>query len=328
MAENSAPLRPLKQPGDEGFVDVLEEDAPLAGQKFACLSFLSPEKIIEHKGAFMFDEFLKQWELSKGMEKFVQFLSFLSFKYKLEFEALNKDLQEFAEEEKDQLFKSSMTLHDEFKTFLDQNEEKLNDAYGRANHFVTNVRGIKVGGTFPTQGEAELRAKILRERNPNHDIFIGPVGIWLPFDPEAYKTGRTEYLESELNELMKEKKNNEQKATDNFAARIKEAKERAVKDNIEKAKTSGNKLTQTLDGAGNLVSVKDVATFDNALLAAGKTETEELREELFSSDNIPTSAQSADTPAAAAPKSPSAPATEYISDGPNELSGIRTSQIV
>ena len=34
------------------------------------------------------------------MQKFTQFLSFVSFKYKLELEALNKDLEEFAEEEK------------------------------------------------------------------------------------------------------------------------------------------------------------------------------------------------------------------------------------
>ena len=173
---------------------------------------------------------------------------------------------------------------------MDHNESKLEDAYSKANHFVTSVRGIKVRGTFPTQGEAELRAKILRENDPNHDIFVGPVGIWVPFDPEAYKTGRTEYLESELNELMTEKKKNEQKAADSFTARVQSAKERAVKDNLEKAKESGNKLTQTLDKSGNLVSVRDIATFDNSLLDAGEDGTQALKDKLFSSDNIPASA--------------------------------------
>ena len=69
----------------------------------------------------------------------------------------------------------------------------------------------------------------------------------MPWDPEAYKTGRVEYLEDELNQLMHEKKKNEAKATREFEARVKEAKERAIEDNKQKALASGNKLTQTLD---------------------------------------------------------------------------------
>jgi len=31
------------------YIDVLEEDKPIAGQKFVCVSFLSPENIIKQK---------------------------------------------------------------------------------------------------------------------------------------------------------------------------------------------------------------------------------------------------------------------------------------
>ena len=31
------------------YVDLLDEDKPIAGQKFACLSFISPEKILKTK---------------------------------------------------------------------------------------------------------------------------------------------------------------------------------------------------------------------------------------------------------------------------------------
>ena len=55
------------------FVDLLNEDKPIAGQKFACVSFVSPEKILKQKNHFFFEEFLKGWELSKSMEKFTQF---------------------------------------------------------------------------------------------------------------------------------------------------------------------------------------------------------------------------------------------------------------
>ena len=45
--------------------------------------------------------------------------------------------------------------------------------------------------------------------DPNHDVFVGPVGTWMPWEPEAYRTGRVEYLEEELNQLMHEKNKNE-----------------------------------------------------------------------------------------------------------------------
>ena len=31
------------------YVDLLEEDKPVAGQKFVCVSFVSPEKIVKQK---------------------------------------------------------------------------------------------------------------------------------------------------------------------------------------------------------------------------------------------------------------------------------------
>ena len=80
------------------YVDLLEEDRPVAGQKFVCISFVSPEKIVKQKELFFFEEFLKKWEFSKSMEKFVQFLNFISFKYKLTFDDVTKDFQEFTKE--------------------------------------------------------------------------------------------------------------------------------------------------------------------------------------------------------------------------------------
>ena len=65
------------------YVDVLEEDKPVAGQKFFCMSFISPEKIIKQKNLFLFQHFLKYWDFNKPMEKFTQFLNFVSYKYNL-----------------------------------------------------------------------------------------------------------------------------------------------------------------------------------------------------------------------------------------------------
>ena len=81
------------------YIDLCDEDPPIAGQKFACLSFVSPEKILKQREIFMFDEFLKQWDFKKSMDKFFDFIHFLSFKYGLNVENVIKDYTDFVEEE-------------------------------------------------------------------------------------------------------------------------------------------------------------------------------------------------------------------------------------
>ena len=269
------------------YVDLLDEDQALAGQKFVCLSFLSPEKILKKKEQFYFERFIKQYDLFKSLEKFTQFLNFVAYKYKISFEKLQSDLEDFAKQEQDNIF--NISLYAEYKTYIDHNEEKLEMQFNQENKFQTSTRGLKVRGCFPSQEEAEMRCKVLRELDPNHDILVGPVGIWVPWDPEAYKTGRVEYLESELNELMNEKQKNEKAAKTEFDKRIKEARKQAIEENIKKAKETGNVLTQTINKDGELVNVKDIISNENGLLKQGELATpNEVRDVLFNTDNVVT----------------------------------------
>jgi len=264
------------------YVDVLDEDKPIAGQKFSCISFISPEKIIKMRELFFFEEFLKQWNFNKSLEAYTHFLHFLAYKYSLTFESLEADLQEFCKDEKDKLCVSS--LEDDYKNYIDTHETDLENQYNTLNKFQTSVRGVKIRGSYPTQEEAELRCKMLREVDPNHDVYVGPVGMWMPFHPEAYKTGRVEYLEEELNQLMHEKRNNETYAKTEFDKRIRETKEKAMEDNKKKALESGNVLTQTINEHGQLVSVKDMNTTESRL--AQTATISDLRRELFEGENI------------------------------------------
>tara|TARA_B110000305_G_scaffold207420_1_gene238931 strand:+ start:1376 stop:2227 length:852 start_codon:yes stop_codon:yes gene_type:complete len=265
-------------------VDLLDEDKPIANQKFVCVSFISPEKLIDKKEAYFFEEFLKSWELSKSLEKFNQFVNFLSYKYELDFQVLSNDLAEFCKEEQPKLVNSS--VFDEYKSFLDQNEERLQTAFDEKNNFQTSTRGIKVRGVYPSQGEAELRAKLLREIDPNFDVYVGPVGMWMPWEPDAYKTGRVEYLEEELNELMSKKKDNEDKAKDYFEKRVKETKIKAIEENIKLAKESGNKLTQSVTKDGKLIGVTELNTQENILQSRDQVSSDDVKKELFEGDNI------------------------------------------
>jgi len=272
------------------YVDLLDEDKPLSGQRFACLSFISPEKILKQRELFNFEAFLKQWDMNKSLQKYNHFMSFLAYKYGLNFDNLTKDLQDFCAEEKDNLF--TYTIEDDYKNFIDLNEQKLDDSFNSTHKFQTSVRGVKVRGCYPNQQEAELRCKLLREVDPNHDVFVGPVGMWMPFHPEAYKTGRVEYLEDELNQLMHEKDKNEKQAKTEFDTRVRETKEKAIADNVKKALESGNVLTQTINEDGQLVSVKDMNTTEISLNE--NSSLSDIRKELFEGENVVTDFKNSD----------------------------------
>lgn len=264
------------------YVDLLEEDKPISGQKFVCVSFVSPENILKQKNHFFFQEFLKHYDFSKSVQKFSQFLNFVGYKYNLDFDKIMEDFQEFLQSEKDEFPKNYVS--DEYKNFLDQNEERLEDDFSKVYEFQTNIRGLKVRGVYSTQAEAEFRCKMLREVDPNHNVYVGPVGMWMPWEPEAYKTGRVEYLEDELNQLMSEKNKNEKAAKQEFEKRVLESKRKAIEDNIKKAKESGNKLTQNINKEGNLVGVNN--TIENTLGLKEEVTSADIRKELFEGDVV------------------------------------------
>jgi hypothetical protein len=261
---------------------------------------------LKQKDHFFFEKFLHYWDYQKSMEKFIQFLNFVSFKYHVNFDKISADFQEFAKEEKEILQKTN--IYDEYKTFLDKHEDDLETEFNEKHNFQTSVRGLKVRGVFGSQKEAELRCQMLREVDPNHDVFVGPVGLWVPFHPDAYKTGRVEYMEETLNQLMAEKKKNEEQAKNEFDKRVKDTKAKAIQENMKLAKESGNKLTQMLAKDGETVvdaKPKETSAASAGAASAGVGEgvgggiwnagdetasvtmtVEEMRKELFESEDV------------------------------------------
>jgi len=195
------------------------------------------------------------------MSKFSDFINFISYKYNLKVEDVISDFNDFTKEEEEKM--KAMTVNDDYANFLDKNEERLTEKFTKDNSFQTSTRGLKIRGVFANQEEAEMRCKKLRELDPNHDIYVGPVGIWIPWDPDAYKTGRVEFMEEELNQLHQEKVKNEAKAKEEFDRRIKDTKRKAIEENIKLAQKSGNVLTQTMDENGNLIGVKETVDFES-----------------------------------------------------------------
>jgi len=260
------------------YIDLCDEDPPIAGQKFACMSFISPEKVLKKRELFLFEKFLNGWDFTKSMEKFMDFTHFISYKYNIKIEHLNEDFLEFVKEEKAKLTEN--TIEEDYKNFLDKKEDDLNAQFQKENAFQTSTRGLKIRGVFSSQEEAEMHCKKVREYDSNHDIYVGPIGMWIPWDPDAYKTGRVEFMEEELNQLHSEKIKNEAKAKQEFDRRIKETKKKAIEENIELAKKSGNVLTQTIDDTGNLIGVRETTDFDSREVASADMRDELMKESL------------------------------------------------
>lgn len=233
------------------YVDMLDEDKEMSTQKYCCISFVSPEKIIKQKNMYFFEKFLKFYEFNTAIKKYHNFLNYISYKYDFNLEELMSEFSTFIEEEKKELLNT--TVEDEYETFLESQGDKVQTDFDKLYEFQTNTRGIKIRGSFPTLEEAQLRAKLLREKDPNHDIYVGEVGKWMPFNPDAYKTGKVEYIEDELNSIMNYKANKEEVDKVEFDERVKNTKKKAIEENIEKATITGNTLTQQITDNGTLI---------------------------------------------------------------------------
>jgi hypothetical protein len=265
------------------YIDLLDEDPPIAGQRFGVFSFLTPGKILKMKELFFFTEFVKQWDFVKSMSKFMDFLNFVSYKYNLKLEVLMNDFQDFVKEESSKI-KAENAIEDDYKNFMDKNEDTLTEKFQKENQFQTSVLGVKERGNFATEEEANEYAKKTRDRDPNHNVYVGPVGVWMVIDPDPYKTKAIEFMEEELNQLHQEKLKNEAKAREEFDRRVYETKRKAIEENIEKARKTGNKLTQTLDDSGKLIGVKETVDFDSREVADAE-KGEELFNELVKKAN-------------------------------------------
>ncbi len=171
----------------------LTNDQSVPGQNYVCLSFLSPDKILKDKHMY----FLLHYVMDKI--------------------GYDKGYDKFEEEYGDWMFSRRTNLEKEFY-------EK--------NNFKTTVRGIKVRGVYDTQSEAKARAAQLRRMDGTHDIYVGQVGFWLPWDPEPFDVQDQEYLEKDLNTLMKSKKENEIKKNLHFE----EEKRKKMEYNMKKGK--------------------------------------------------------------------------------------------
>ena len=100
----------------------------------------------------------------------------------------------------------------------------------------TTMRGLKVRGVFATLDEAKAFSLKLRDKDPYFNIFVGPVGKWLPWDSTEH-TEEENYQEKELNDLMQAYKKNQELSKKEIEKKIQEAKNNSQKQKKKKKKS-------------------------------------------------------------------------------------------
>ena len=201
---------PLKESDIEE--DYLDVDKPISGQNFYCVSFVSPDKILEQKNTFMFYHYEKavNKKISTMLDEGLTSLIDKSEDGNVDITdviALKKNVSKTCAEY-DLTFEQ---FKDKFEDFKFSNEEKIGEVFDKANNFKTSVRGVKVRGVYDTKREADVRASVLQRQDPLFDVFVGQMGYWCPWDPNPQKIDDIEYMNNDLNKLVKEYKTNEAK---------------------------------------------------------------------------------------------------------------------
>jgi len=274
------------------YIDLLDEDTTnvIPSQQWECISFVDPGQILKKREHYFFEQFLKNWDLTKSMTVFQDFLRFVSFTYGIEPDPLIKHFENFVQEERDKIRATNVTA--EYNDFVDKNETRLMDEYNDEHGFQTSVFGMKLRGAYSTYEEARFHARAIREQDPYHDVHVCQRFAWIPVCPSAHKTGQIEYLEEELNQLVQEKIKNEAAAKQEFDKRVMDAKRKAVEENVAKAKKTGATVSQTVNEAGHLVGI---STQEKLFRSDSPVQTSDLESVLFDHPIIPTASASAST---------------------------------
>ena len=113
--------------------------------------------------------------------------------------------------------------------------------------------GIKINGCFSNFEEADIHSRSLRDINDSVSILVGELYKWQPFNPppDSQEAGESEYANSELNETIKSKKENEKKAQLYHEFR----KNDMIRKNLEE--TLNSKVTEKDEMSKNISSIKN-----------------------------------------------------------------------
>lgn len=172
--------------------DFLDEDPPVHRQTFVCMSFLSPDDVVEDRNMFALKDYLSTVSES---------LTTLADHLRKTFPDCASDVDTVCQSHAP-VFRPQ-EIGAEFDNYKSIHKERLAAAFEEHNAFKTSVRGIKVRGSYATREQAEKQCNELKKIDPLFDIYVGEVGKWCPWNPHPEEISDVKYDTEALNTLMK-----------------------------------------------------------------------------------------------------------------------------
>ena len=210
-------------------VDYLEQDPEIRNQKFVCMSFISPEEVLQKKDSFYFKKYTEEYT-KKNKELYDGLVVMFPDK---------TDELRAIQEQYEQLFNASK-INEDFKYFVKEKSTVLDQEFNNENNFQTSIRGIKIRGVYEDINEAQARCETLKRMDDNKfSIYIGQVGCWCPWSPNPDDVSNPVYAETQLNTLMDEYNKNIDKKDEYYRFRKNDLKER-IQENEDRKKHASN----------------------------------------------------------------------------------------
>ena len=250
-------------------MDYLEEDEQIRGQSFVCLSFLSPEKVLDKKEVFTFSKFTENFcnEVTELFEN-------LKLKYPDDEDGFQTIMDRY------RFLFNKKHMQEEYRYFLDEKTDELNNEFNQEVDFQTNVRGLKVRGSYDTLREAQVRSEVLKRKDNKHNIYIAQVGCWCPWDPSPNDIQDQHYGEDQLNTLMKKYRENQSYKDMVFDERknelMEKQKNKVELDALKNLTLEDNDENLILDNNNGLTEEETVNLLTSSGLDEDKTVTENV----------------------------------------------------
>jgi len=230
-------------------IDYLDQDPEIRGQKYCCMSFLSPEDVIKRKEVFFFNKFIGAFAKDVGT-LFDGILTATNDDPKI------KELVDSLKQRHDYVFDGN-ALGEEFEFYKQTKSEAIEKEYHELNKFQTTIRGIKIRGSYDTLDEAKRRAEAVKKFDKNFNVYVAQVGCWCPWSPNPEDIEDQEYSETQMNTMMKKYKENQADKNEEFRMR---------RDDILK-KVEQMKVQKASDEAESAEAATSVSVTDAIFLA-------------------------------------------------------------
>lgn len=222
--------------------DHLDEDPPIRGQNFACVSFVTPEEVVRRREIYEFGEFMA--DMAGDVDRM---LSALAEQKVGERSDENLRAMVSSVRERHAYMWNKDELQREFDMFRSVHSDRITTVFLRENRFETCVRGFKIRGVYETHEQAVKRCQAIQRFDKTFNVFVCEVGRWLPISPNPDTVEEGEYCVDELNTLMKQYKLNQAGRDELYEIRKREKMEEIAKEDKAKQEAASRGVPTIVD---------------------------------------------------------------------------------